>query len=269
MITLNVYTSLNEVTAYIDDHIEEKIEYERLAQILGVNVYTFQKVFSLLTNISLSEYIRKRRLSLAGYDLYTGNEKVMEVAIKYQYENATSFSRAFETFHGIKPSAVKKGNYSLKDFPRTVFSEPNIEKENISYQIISLKEFSLYGKGIKTSEGKISQDAPRFSEEMQSTYCGVYGAISYGMVVYENRFFSKNLEYWVLWEKRIEEFQKIVIPASKWLVFRVSSRSSKEIQKVIHNFYDKFLKSSKFNLKKIPELEYYHDAVTDFMVPIE
>ena len=62
-----------------------------------------RRVFSLLTNISLSEYIRKRRLSVASYDLYNDNLKVIDVAIKYGYENATSFSRAFSSFHGIKP----------------------------------------------------------------------------------------------------------------------------------------------------------------------
>ena len=117
---MNIYKSLNEITSYIDNNLEEKINYEVLARMLGVNVYTMQRLFTMIAGISVSEYIRKRRLSSAGYDLYRGNLKVIDVAVKYQYDNATSFSRAFEKFHGIKPSLVNKKT-KLKNFPRIIF----------------------------------------------------------------------------------------------------------------------------------------------------
>lgn len=66
MITLNIYRSLNEITKYIDDNID----YNVLAKFLEVNVYTMQWLFTMITGISLAEYIRKRRLSNAGFDLY-------------------------------------------------------------------------------------------------------------------------------------------------------------------------------------------------------
>lgn len=105
---MNIYKCLNQITKYIDDNLENEIDYDVLAKIMGVNSYTMQKIFSLISGISLAEYIRKRRLSNAGYDLYETNAKVMDIAIKYQYDNATSFSRAFESFHDIKPSQVNK-----------------------------------------------------------------------------------------------------------------------------------------------------------------
>ena len=119
---MNIYKSLNEITEYIDKNLEEEISYDVLAKMLGVNVYTMQRLFTMIAGLSLSEYIRKRRLSSAGYDLYEGNLKVIDVAVKYQYDNATSFSRAFEKFHGIKPSLVNKET-KLKNFPRIVFNE--------------------------------------------------------------------------------------------------------------------------------------------------
>ena len=105
---MNIYKSLNEIVEYIEKHLEEKIEYKALANILGVNEYTMQTIFNLLSNVTLSEYIRKRRLSNAGIDIYKTEAKIIDIAIKYQYENVTSFSRAFEKFHGIKPSEVRK-----------------------------------------------------------------------------------------------------------------------------------------------------------------
>ena len=134
---MNIYKSLNEITAYIDNHLEEEISYEVLSKILGVNTYTMQKIFTLLAGLPLSEYIRKRRLSNAGYDLYENKLKVIDVAVKYNYNNATSFSRAFEKFHGIKPSKITKTT-KLINFPRIIFDENIKVTTEINYEIIEL-----------------------------------------------------------------------------------------------------------------------------------
>ena len=110
-VIMNVYKSLNQMIDYIESHLMEKIDYQVLAKFLGVNVYTMERFFSLLVNITITEYIRNRRLSMSFYDLYYGKEKMIDVALKYGYENPTSFSRAFQKFHGMKPSEVKKGMF--------------------------------------------------------------------------------------------------------------------------------------------------------------
>ena len=158
---MNIYKRLNEITNYIDDNLEEKISYDTLAKMLGVNVYTLQRLFSMIAGISLSEYIRKRRLSNAGYDLYKENMKVIDIALKYQYDNPTSFSRAFEKFHGIKPSLVSK-DMKLKNFPKIIFNEDiNISTE-LDYEVVELDEFDLYGVSISTDNKRIGIDAPKF-----------------------------------------------------------------------------------------------------------
>lgn len=264
---MNIYKSLNEITKYIDDNLESKIDYEILAKIIGVNTYTMQRIFSLLTSIPLSEYIRKRRLSNAGYDLYNTNSKVMDIAIKYQYDNATSFSRAFESFHGIKPSMVNKLS-KLKNYPRIIFNE-NIKITNeLEYEIIELEQMNLYGLGIKTNNESIGNDAPIFFESTELKYQEKYGNIKYGMVTYNDETRARCKEYYVLYDKEIPEFEKITISPSKWLVFRINSTNAKDIQEMSHKFYLEFLPSCKYNLREIPELEYYHDDVTDFLVPI-
>ena len=264
---MNIYKSLNEITKYIDDNLEEKIDYEVLARMLGVNTYTMQKLFSLIASIPLSEYIRKRRLSNAGFDLYEKKCKVIDIAVKYQYENATSFSRAFENFHGIKPSLVNKLS-KLKNYPRIVFSEDIKVTNELEYEIVSLDEMILYGLGVKTSNKNIGKDAPKFIKNMQLKYNDKYGDIKYAMITYDNEERDNCLEYFVLYDKKIEEFEKVVIPKSKWLLFRINSRDSKDIQEMSHRFYLEFLPSCKYNLKEMPELEYYHDDITDFLVPI-
>lgn len=266
---MNIYKELNKMVEYIEANLDSNISYKKLSKMLGVNEYTMQRLFSLLCNVSVAEYVRKRRLSQAGYDLYYEKEKIIDIAFKYGYENATSFSRAFEKFHGIKPSQAKKGNSSLKNFPKLYFNEKINEKEEMEYEIINLEDFSLYGLGKKTDEKHISKDAPDFWTKINKKYSEQYGPINYGMVLYEDRFNSENYEYWILWKKEIKEFKKIDIPKSKWLVFHIPNREAKDIQKKINDFYCDFLPSSKYNLRELPELEYYHDDVTDFLVPIE
>lgn len=264
---MNIYKYLNEITKYIEDHLEDNIDYKVLAKIMGVNSYTMQKIFSLISGISLSEYIRKRRLSNAGVDLYETDAKIMDIAIKYQYDNATSFSRAFERFHKIKPSQVNKFS-KLKNFPRIIFNEEIKITNEVEYKIIEQDELVLYGMGIKTNNENIGIDAPRFFKETELYNKNKYGEIKFGMVTYEDVLRKHCNGYYVLYDKKIEELQKIIIPKSKWLVFRINSQNAKDIQEMSHTFYLEFLPSCKYNFKEIPELEYYHDEVTDFLVPI-
>lgn len=138
---MNIYKNLNNMLDFIENNLESEIKYSQLAKILGINEMMLQRFFSILCNMSLSEYIRKRRLSNAGVDLLNGKEKIIDVAIKYQYENATSFSRAFGNFHGIKPSQVKKNQVKLKVFSKLHFEEQQEQDKNIEslYQVVNIK----------------------------------------------------------------------------------------------------------------------------------
>lgn len=263
---MNIYKNLNEITKYIDNNLENTIDYKILAKMLGVNVYTMQRLFTMIAGVTLSEYIRKRRLSSAGYDLYEYNLKVIDVAIKYQYSNATSFARAFEKFQGIKPSLVNK-QARLKNFPRIIFNEDiNITTE-LDYEIITLNEFNLYGVSITTNNAEIGRDAPIFFKQTKDKYLNKYGKIKYGMITYDIER-EESQKYYCLYDKEINEFEHIKIPKSKWLKFRINSQNAKDIQEISHRFYGEFLPSCKYNLKEIPELEYYHDGITDFLVAI-
>lgn len=262
---MNIYKNLNEITKYIDDNLDNEISYESLASFLGVNVYTMKRLFTMISGISLSEYIRKRRLSNAGYDLYKGG-KIIDIALKYQYNNPTSFSRSFEKFHGIKPSIINKKT-KLKNFPRIIFNENiNITTE-LDYEIITLEEINLWGVNISTNNTKIQTDAPLFFKQTENKYLSKYGKIKYGMITY-NIPREECQNYYCLYDKKIDGFEHISIPKSKWLKFKVHSQNAKDIQEISHKFYGEFILSCKYNLKELPELEYYHDNTTDFLVAI-
>ncbi len=267
---MNLYHSLNKMILYIEQNLDQPISYSRLAQFLGVNEYTMQSLFSLICNISIADYIRKRRLSQAGSALCQNDAKVIDIAFQYQYENPTSFSRAFEKFHGIKPSSVKSNPEKLNLYPKLHFDETAIvSNEKIEYRIIEQEELILYGKGMKTTKQTIQKEAPIFFQKMYQKYAPIYGEIDYGMTVYEDRFESDQFEYWILYKQEIPGFTKYIIPKSKWLCFHVPTFECDKVQEITQKFYLSFLSSCQYNIRPIPELEYYHDDVTDFLVPIE
>ena len=111
-------TGIQNAINYIEDHLTEDIDYDRVAKESFSSGYHFQRVFSILSGYTLGEYIRSRRLSLAATELATGREQVIDIAAKYGYESPDSFAKAFQKFHGITPSQARSEGAVLKNFSR-------------------------------------------------------------------------------------------------------------------------------------------------------
>ena len=117
---MNTVERLNAVIDYVEKHITKELDLNHLAGIACYSLYHFQRMFMLIAEMSIVEYIRKRRLTLAGLDIKHNNAKVMDASLKYGYESPVSFARAFQAFHGVTPSEAKKSKASLKIFPRLI-----------------------------------------------------------------------------------------------------------------------------------------------------
>lgn len=111
-------TGIQNAVNYIEDHITEELSYDAIAQEAACSGFYFQRIFGILCGFSLGEYIRNRRLTLAGSELSVSGIKVIDAALKYGYESPESFARAFVKFHGITPSDAKKDGSKLKSFSR-------------------------------------------------------------------------------------------------------------------------------------------------------
>ncbi|MCL2003758.1 MAG: AraC family transcriptional regulator [Oscillospiraceae bacterium] len=105
---------IQNAVRYIEDNVTEALDYEKIAAQAYVSSFHFQRAFSVLCGFSLGEYIRNRRLTLAGMELSSGGAKVIDVAVKYGYDSPDSFTKAFSRFHGIPPSSAKKEGQNLK-----------------------------------------------------------------------------------------------------------------------------------------------------------
>lgn len=99
-------TGLQKAIDYIEENLTEELDYTEIASKACVSSFHFQRIFSVMCNFPLGEYIRNRRLTLAGAELNLSNEKVIDIALKYSYDSPDSFTKAFTRFHGITPSAV-------------------------------------------------------------------------------------------------------------------------------------------------------------------
>jgi AraC family transcriptional regulator len=99
---------MNDALDYIEAHMEEKIDNATVARIACCSLSRFQRLFSFVTDITIAEYVRCRKMSLSAKELLNSDIKIIDLALKYGYESPEAFTRAFQTFHGISPSSVRK-----------------------------------------------------------------------------------------------------------------------------------------------------------------
>lgn len=143
---------LNQVIEEIEKHLTEEIDYKEIAKVAGVTDYALQRIFSFIVgDMTLTEYVRKRRLSEAAKDIENG-EKVIDVALKYQYDSPISFTRAFKKMYDIAPSKVKQIPNSLKVFPKLTFDNIAVPPKKLEYRIVPLEQQTFYGKSTKLIE---------------------------------------------------------------------------------------------------------------------
>ena len=137
---------MNRVIEHIEENLTHPIQYEALSRIVGCSVYEFSRIFSFMAGMSVSEYIRRRRLSQAVFDIQNSGEKIIDIALKYCYESPTAFTRAFKELHGTTPLSARKAGISLKTYPSISFvltikgvngMDFRIEKKD-SFQIMGL-----------------------------------------------------------------------------------------------------------------------------------
>ncbi|WHX49594.1 effector binding domain-containing protein [Paenibacillus woosongensis] len=137
---------MNRAIDYIETNLTENIELSEVARMACCSSYQFQRMFSFITDVTLSEYIRRRRLTLAALELQHGGAgKVIDVALKYGYESPVSFARAFHSLHGITPAMARQEGIALKAYPRLSFLITIKGAEEMNYRIETKESFEVFG----------------------------------------------------------------------------------------------------------------------------
>lgn len=160
-------TGMQKAINYIEDHITEKLDYEKIAKESFSSSFHFQRLFSMLCGYTLGEYIRNRRLTLAGMELANAGGKVIDVAYKYGYDNPESFARAFQKFHGIAPSQARSGGAMLRSFSRLHMKISLEGGTMLNYRVEKKPEMTLLGykrhfEGAPYGEARYDQERDFF-----------------------------------------------------------------------------------------------------------
>ena len=253
------YEYLNNMIKYIEDNLTENIEYKKLAKIVGTSEYTLQRIFIFLTNMSLSEYIRKRRLSSAFEELKTTDTKIIDLAIKYKYDSQISFARAFKAMFGMTPSGCKTNNIEYKQFPIITFSNNNNTCEELNYEIKDIKEIKLYCIGISAkTHDDLLYNIRKLYSDIEKT--GLYKKINekgmYGISICK----KDQYLYYVGSEDKYDHTTQFIIPAGKYAIFSVNSREQKDIVKKENKIYTQWLQSTNYDIDHEFNLELYTDT---------
>ncbi|BCZ47728.1 AraC family transcriptional regulator [Clostridium gelidum] len=156
---------MNEALDYIEDNLTEEIDFVTVAQKACCSTYNFQRMFSFITDITLAEYIRRRKLTNAAFELQNSHIKIIDLALNYGYDSPTSFTRAFKVMHGITPTQARKEGITLKAYPRLLFQITIKGVSEMNYRIETKPAFQVYGvEGIFENENAFST-IPKFWQE--------------------------------------------------------------------------------------------------------
>lgn len=275
---MEYYKSLNKVVKTIEDNLENEISYEDLAKIIGTSSYTLQRIFAFLTGITLTEYIRKRRLSRAVEDLKLTDDRIIDIAIKYGYDSQISFSNAFKKMHGITPSIVRKENVSLTLFQPINFEPVTNIIENLEFRVINLDDQKFYGvttgsienedkKSIRDLYNRIEKDGTENYFIENSDGKELYYGIS--EEIYEGAL-SKKFNYYIAGRKARKDLVEITLPAATWACFKLDSTKQEDILRLYNTIYTKWLPNSKYNqILVYPELEIYYEDYCEICIAVK
>lgn len=183
---MDIIKQFNNAIAYIENNLYGEIDTDRIAEIALCPYDKFKRFFSYITDMSVSEYIRKRRLTLAAYDLLKGQERIIDLAVKYGYSSADSFTRAFTKQHGILPTEVCEGT-QLNVYSPVSFYVAIKGASELKLRIVEINEIKL--RGISREFTGIAGD--RFEQEhimwsnqhddVQNQVCSTVEGVWYGI----------------------------------------------------------------------------------------
>lgn len=268
-------TGISKAIDYIEEHITEPTDYARAAKEACSSSFNFQRVFALLCGYTLGDYVRMRRLTLAGEELLSTDAKVIDVALKYGYDSPESFSHAFTRFHGVSPSAVRKGA-AIRSFSRICVKliltggsimEYRIEKKQAAKIICRRREFT------KPGDDYTNREIPEFWNE-----CGRDGSIQKlcgyikdsaqfkGLlgVCFSTEMTDSGFPYGIGaeydGESDPQDFEIVEIPAYTYAVFTVRGRMPDAFRETYRKICTEFFPQSGYEYGNGVEIEAYPSA---------
>ncbi len=261
---------LNQVVDYIEDHLTDNLSLEKISQIAGVSDYHLRTVFFHLSGLTLSEYIKNRRLSEANKDLLQG-AKVTDVAFKYGYQSIDGFTRAFKSWSGFLPSEVARTGVS-KAFPKLTFIITVKGGVSMDFRIVEKPAFNFVGvsKRVPMQFAGVNQEivklAQSITEEQRREMRALQNIEPYEIVNVsydaDAKFLKEEGELTHLIgvlttaEEVSYRLDKVPVAAGTWAVFPNEGPFPATLQNTMARIYSEWLPASDYELVDAPSFSF-------------
>lgn len=271
-------SGMNKAIGYIESNLIGNIELDTAARCVCCSTWEFQRIFSFMAGVSLSEYIRRRRLTLATKDIKNSDIKIIDIALKYGYDSPAAFSRAFNRMHGVSPTSVRSQAVCLKAYLPLSFNFTLQGATEMEYNIEKKESFKVIGdkRLMNTNDNAHFRAIGEFWDEFENGELGtklknhsscdeMYAISTYGDV--ENEFYYMIA---VPYDgKAVEGLEVTTIPAGEYAIFNASIEDEKNIGEFTKRIFREWLPASGYKLTGGAEIEMIKDGRTKILLPIK
>jgi AraC family transcriptional regulator len=270
---------MNAVIDYVEKNLCGEISTDEVSRIIASPYAVFQRSFVQIAGVTLSEYIRRRRLTCAAYDIQNTEKRIIDIALEYGYESADAFGVAFKRLHGITPNLVRKQDVQLKFYTRLQFKLTIKGVNEMEYKVIEKPGFDVtgirrttpYGGGtwaIVKSDGSL--------EKMREIAGAAFVSLGlcFGFGDDGSNDYMCGIEYG---GKEIKGFDQYQYPKTTWLVFEAKGAiSANVLANTWSRIYSEFLPQSEYQQIDLPTIEKYVDwddkadkCKVEIMIPVK
>jgi AraC family transcriptional regulator len=258
---------------YMETKMEEKLDMEEIAKKAHSSTFHFQRMFHFLTGMSVAEYVRKRKLTLAAQELAASSARVLDVALKYGYDSPESFAKAFRRIHGIAPSEARLPGVQLKAFPRLSFHLSLKGDQDMDYRIEDKESFTIVGKSLAVScvDGENTREIPKFwgASHADGTVRALEelapGELCLGVCLDmkpETGDFNYMIAVKADEDKATGDLVARAVPALTWAIFTSIGPMPDAIQSLFGRIYSEWFPATGYEHAGGPEIEAYTDGDT-------
>ena len=273
-------SSIQIALEYIENHITEDLGAQEVAKVACMSTFYFQRMFSVLCGMGVGEYIRNRRLTLAGEELANTHIKVIDAAGKYGYDSPDSFCRAFQRFHGFPPSMAAQNRNRLRTTEPLKIHDTTGDDIMLEYKIVEKPQFTLMGLERKFNPETSYQEIPKFWNEVFSAgncpLMGIYG-VCLDEDLSDGCFTYLIADNYIPFQQVPDGMKVKVIPASTWAVFPCRGPLPDTLQQVNTKMWSEWLPSCReYKLARNMNIEFYsppaekpEDNYCELWLPLE
>ncbi|MBP2704944.1 AraC family transcriptional regulator [Microbispora sp. RL4-1S] len=280
---------LNHAMDYIEERLDQQIEVAELARIAVTSEYHFRRLFSALAGLPLSEYIRRRRLTVAGAQVLAGEGTLLDVAVRYGYGSAEAFARAFRAVHGVGPGEARRTGAALYSQPRMSFRLIVEGSSSMRYRIVEKGEFQVVGRKVRVPlvhEGmnpaivalirSMDQETVRRMESLSDQE--PRGIVNVADRVADGREEGTEFDYYhavVTNAAAPDDMESLLVPEGTWAVFECSGPVPQALQYLWRDVFTQWFPSNPYRSRPGPEISLTRlsedpaEAGAELWIPVE